>query len=49
MRVNLKLALVVTSLIGAMSLLSACNTMSGAGQDLQSGGRSLEKSAERNK
>jgi entericidin B len=29
--------------------LSACNTMEGAGEDIQSGGRALENSAERNK
>jgi entericidin B len=30
-------------------LTSACNTMSGAGEDLQKGGERLEKSADRNK
>ena len=30
-------------------VLSACNTMEGAGEDIQSGGKALERSAERNK
>lgn len=29
--------------------LSACNTMEGAGEDIQSGGKALENSANRNK
>jgi predicted small secreted protein len=40
-------ALVVLSLL--VGALSACNTMEGAGKDIQSGGRSLEDSADRNK
>ena len=36
-------------LVGAASLLSACNTMAGAGQDIQQGGKSLEDSAKSNK
>ena len=42
-------ALMVFSLLTAASALSACNTMEGAGKDLQSGGKSLENSADRNK
>jgi entericidin B len=30
-------------------LLSACNTMSGAGKDIQKGGEAIENSAEKNK
>jgi len=30
-------------------LLSACNTMSGAGKDIQKGGEAIEDSAEQNK
>ena len=33
----------------AASLLSACNTMSGAGQDVRGAGTALERAAERNK
>lgn len=42
-------ALVVVSLLTAAGALSACNTMEGAGKDMQSGGRALENSADRNK
>jgi entericidin B len=42
-------ALLVVSLLTAAAALSACNTMEGAGKDIQSGGRSLENSADRNK
>ncbi|MGE0225098.1 MAG: entericidin A/B family lipoprotein [Acetobacteraceae bacterium] len=49
MRAKLMLALTIATLLGGASLLSACNTMEGAGQDLQAGGRSLENSAERNR
>jgi entericidin B len=43
------IALFVLTLAGAASMLSACNTMEGAGQDIQRGGKALEDSAERNK
>jgi len=36
-------------LAGTTSMLSACNTMAGAGQDIQQGGKSLEDSANSNK
>jgi entericidin B len=50
MRRNLAYSLLVAfSLVTALGALSACNTMSGAGQDLQSGGKALENSADRNK
>jgi predicted small secreted protein len=32
-----------------LAALPACNTMRGLGQDIQSGGRALEGSAERNR
>jgi predicted small secreted protein len=32
-------------LVGTASMLSACHTMAGAGQDIQEGGKSLENSA----
>ena len=43
-------ALRVKVLIGFTLLaLAACNTMEGAGEDIQSGGKALENSAQRNK
>jgi len=42
-----KLAAVV--LIGGVLGLVGCNTMSGAGKDIQAGGEALENSAEKNK
>jgi entericidin B len=42
-------ALVVVSMLTFAGALSACNTMEGAGKDLQSGGRALEDSADKNK
>ena len=36
-------------LLGAVSALSACNTIEGAGKDVQHGGKALEDSADRNK
>jgi predicted small secreted protein len=38
----------VAALIG-MFILAGCNTMAGIGEDTQAAGRSLEKSAEKNK
>ena len=39
--------LIVTSL--ALAFLAGCNTMAGAGKDIQKGGESLENSAEKHK
>lgn len=39
--------LIVTLML--LPLLAACNTMSGAGQDMQAGGEKLEKSADKHK
>jgi entericidin B len=33
----------------ALALLTACNTIEGAGQDLKSGGQSIERAADDNK
>lgn len=44
-----KVFLTIFLLGTAATALSACNTMEGAGQDMQSGGRALSNSAERNK
>jgi entericidin B len=40
--------LVAFSLIATAGSLSACNSMAGAGQDMQSGGKALQNSADRN-
>ena len=40
--------LIALSLLAASVLTSACNTMGGFGEDMQSGGRQLERSAENN-
>ncbi|MEI8395820.1 MAG: entericidin A/B family lipoprotein [Rhodospirillaceae bacterium] len=39
--------LALLALLSAAPLLSACNTMAGAGEDISLGGQALEKSAER--
>lgn len=36
-------------LVGALSVLSACNTVEGAGKDIKHGGQAIENSADRNK
>lgn len=36
-------------LASALLLLTACNTMSGAGKDIQKGGEAIEDSANKNK
>jgi len=35
--------------IASMVMLSACNTMSGLGEDIEAGGNKLENAADRNK
>lgn len=40
-------SLVCLSLLLAAAALSACNTMRGVGEDVQSGGKSIENTAER--
>lgn len=37
------------ALLAAAMLLAGCNTFSGMGQDLQSAGKTVERSAERSK
>jgi len=50
MRKNLAIALVsIFMLAGAASLLSACNTTSGAGKDISATGRAITRSADENK
>lgn len=40
---------VVIASAALLTLLSACNTMEGLGQDMQKGGQKLEKKADENK
>jgi len=39
----------LTGVAIAAVLLSACNTVEGAGKDIKAGGQAIEKAAERNK
>ena len=41
--------IVLILLSGAATVLSACNTMEGAGEDMSAGGQALSNSAEKNK
>lgn len=43
-------SIILTSILVSVAFLtSACNTMQGAGQDMQDAGKKLEQSAENNK
>ncbi len=46
--VHLSTTLKLVALTGAL-LVAACNTMEGAGQDLQAGGRKVERAADQSK
>ena len=46
MRKNLATILIGLLLLSAASLLSACNTTSGAGKDISATGRAITRSAE---
>lgn len=48
MRNHLGLYLALAMLVAAMPLLSACYATKGAGEDLQSAGKSLSNSADKN-
>ena len=43
------LALALLGAFFAVSTLTACNTMEGAGQDMKAAGSAVEKSADKNK
>ena len=45
----MRTVIMILTLITFSSLTAACNTMEGAGQDMQKGGEKLEKSADKNK
>jgi len=43
-----KLRMVLAALAaGALTLVAGCNTMAGAGEDIQAGGRAIEKAADK--
>lgn len=44
-----KTQVAITIAVGLSAILYGCNTMEGAGEDIQKAGKALEKSAERNK
>ena len=46
---SLKTQVAITFAIGLSAFLYGCNTMEGAGTDIQKAGKSLEDSAKRNK
>lgn len=39
----------ILALVILLPMLSACNTMEGLGQDIQKGGQSLERAADKHK
>lgn len=45
----MKKTLILLTLLAAATSLSACNTFEGLGQDIQSGGKKIEKTAGSNK
>ncbi len=47
MQKKIAVALTLLGLIGSVSLLSACQTVAGAGEDLSAGGHAMTKSAEK--
>jgi entericidin B len=49
MRRKLLLLLTFVALACGTTVLTACNTTQGLGQDMQAGGRAVERSVERNR
>jgi predicted small secreted protein len=49
MRRKVTLLLVLAGLALGAPMLAACNTTAGLGQDMQAGGRAMERSADRNR
>ncbi len=45
----MKNKLLLLSLLGAFIILPACNTVSGAGEDIEAGGEAIEGTAEKYK
>ncbi|WP_084627775.1 entericidin A/B family lipoprotein [Elstera litoralis] len=46
-QVKPKTLLLLATLLAGTALLAACNTVAGAGQDMQQGGKAIEKSADK--
>ena len=44
----MKKIIAIMLLLAALPVLGACNTTAGAGQDIQAGGKAIEKSAVKN-
>lgn len=44
----MKKIIAILLLLSALPLLGACNTTAGVGQDIQAGGKAIEKSAVKN-
>jgi predicted small secreted protein len=44
---RLRLAILLAGLMAGATILSACNTIGGAGEDISAAGRAIERSAER--
>ncbi len=40
---------IIAALLANVAIVSACNTFEGAGKDMQTGGKKLERSADENK
>lgn len=40
---------IIITLVAVATLTTACNTMEGAGQDLQTGGKKVERAADQSK
>lgn len=45
----MKNIVMLTFAIAFTSMVAACNTVEGAGQDIQKGGRNIERAADENK
>ena len=45
----MRAVITAVTLIALTTLIAACNTMAGAGEDMQAGGQKLENSADKNK
>ncbi|NDF13005.1 MAG: entericidin A/B family lipoprotein [Proteobacteria bacterium] len=45
----MRIFIMTLALIAMTAGISACNTMEGAGQDIQAGGKKLERSADKHK
>lgn len=46
MRSKLSASILVAAMLAALGIVSACETMEGAGRDIQSGGEAIEDTSE---